>query len=319
MWAWRAICRVRSYALPALLLLLAAPPGARAGEKPPMTVAEDRIFEAGLNYPTDLCVEGRGRVWIVDGLNRRLVLLEGERGAVRSVACDSFARPLGLDVFQGRIYVADPPRHSIHVLDTGGRWLKEIALPAVCDPVDVLALEKQLVVSDNDNHRLLILTREGRLVRVIGKGAREYQAPVSMSAARLGAGETGDLVGEFTYPGLLTRTGEGFMVVDVLGARIQVFSASGRFDRLIGGFSTDGTGLFRPKGACAHQGRDGALVTDGYTGMVCVYDEYGDYAGRLEREGAVWRLEGPTAIDREAERFWVLDCRGSRAHRILLR
>jgi hypothetical protein len=302
-----------------LLLLLCFVLFAGAGEKPGLRVLEDRVFDAGLNYPTDLCAEGRGRVWIADGLNRRLVVLEGESGKTRSVACDSFARPLGLDVFQGRVYVADPRRHGIHVLDTSGRWLKEIRLPAVCDPVDVLALEKQLVVSDNDNHRLLVLTKEGRLVKVIGKGAREYQTPVAPTAAGLGPGETGDLVGEFTYPGLLTRTAGGFMVVDVLGARIQVFSASCRFDRLVGGFSTDGTGLFRPKGCVSNGWRDGALVVDGYTGMVCVYDDYGDYAGRLERDGKVWRLEGPTAIARDPEnleRLWVLDCRASRVHRI---
>lgn len=302
----------------ALMLLLTFSGGVQAVGKAVAEVVSESHWDPGLRFATDLCVDRPGRVWIADGLNRRLVLLD-TKGGTRTVACDSFARPMGVDAFKGNIYVTDTGRHSIHVLNSNGAWKREIRLPALCDPVDVLVQDEGLVVADNDNHRLLLLTPDGRLARVLGKGGRKLDKPVKLGATTLKKGEEGTLVGEFTYPGLLSRSGNGFLAVDVLGARIQVFSPTGRFDRLIGGFSTDGTGVFRPKGVCAFGKGDGALVADGYTGLIMVFDELGDPVGRVTKGGNAWRLNAPTSIQQDGEHLWVLDARANRVYRILVK
>jgi hypothetical protein len=291
------------------LLLLAALPALAASSVEVRVLAD---VAAGTRLPTDLAVDGRGNAYVVDGLNRRVVVISPQGQLLREIRHDGFVNPVGNDVWQERLYVSDPEAGAIFILGLDGKALATVALPADCDPVDVLALDDKLVVSDNDNHRLLFITTDGALLQVIGRDAGEIRPLRRMAGMRLPAGKPGDRVEEFKFPGILARDRTGFLAVDVLNGRIQAYTRLGNFDRMVGSFGADGEHLYRPKGACACWNGRGLLITDSYLGMIHAYDEFAQSQGLLTLKGKPWRLEGPTAIACCGDAWWVVDSRASR-------
>lgn len=299
--------RLIDLGLPALLLLLVL---ARLGAAAEVRILED--VAAGTSYPTDLAVDDKGNAFVVDGLNRRLVVISPQGALLREIRHDAFVNPVGNDIWKDRLYVSDPEAGSIFVTTLEGRPVQTIQLPTNCDPVDVLALEDKLVVSDNDNHRLLMISYDGALLKVIGRGADEIRPMRRMAGMSLPDGKPGDRVEEFKFPGILARHLGGFMVIDVLGGRIQAYTRLGNFDRMVGSFGTDGERLYRPKGACACWNGKGLLITDSYLGMIHAYDEFAQSQGQLTLKGKPWQLQGPTAIACCGNAWWVVDSRASR-------
>jgi hypothetical protein len=290
-----------------LLVLLLAPLAARAVE---VRVLQD--VQAGTTFPTDLATDAKSNAYVVDGLNKRLVVISPQGQLLREITNPAFVNPLGNDIWKDRLYVSDPEAGTIFVMGLDGRLIQTIQLPGNCDPVDVLALEDKLVVSDNDNHRLLFVSYDGALLQVIGRGGGEIKPMRRMAGMTLPDGRPGERVEEFKFPGIVSRHQNGFMVIDVLGGRIQAYTRLGNFDRMVGSFGTDGERLYRPKGACACWNGKGLLITDSYLGMVHAYDEYGQGQGMLTLKGKPWRLEGPTAIVCCGTSWWVVDSKASR-------
>ena len=298
----RRACTLRRLLLLGLFLVLC--PDSQAREVTILAVAE-----AELRYPTDLALDADDEAWVVDGLNARVVEFDKRGRFRRELRHPAFQNLVGIDIAGGAVYLTDTGSASIHVLSPEGELRKSIALPAGCDPVDVLVLPDRLVVSDNDNHRLLLLSAEGGLQGVIGKGARG----LSDSEVRpLPAGQPGEAVAEFIYPGILSRHGSGFLAVDVLGGRVQAFTQLANFDRMVGNFGEAPDRLFRPQGACACWTGMGVLVTDGYTGLIHLYSEYSEHQGVLERGGRPWALRGPTAITGRNGAWWIVEGRTGR-------
>lgn len=302
--------RTRPVAALALLLLLTALAGTVRAQSMEVRVLAE--YREGLSYPSDLATDARAMAYVVDGLNRRVVVLDMDGKRVREILNEGFVRPIGADIFEERLYVSDPGAAAIFVMSLEGRPIERIDLPSNCDPVDVLALDDKLVISDNDNHRLLFVNYDGSLLRAVGRGSEEIRPMRRMTGMTLPEGRAGDRVQEFKYPGILARHLNSFMVIDVLNGRIQAYTSKGNFDRMIGAFGADGKFLFRPKGACACWDGRGTLVTDSYTGLISTFDEYAQSQGQLRLNGEPWRLEGPTAISCCGDSWWVVDCRGSR-------
>lgn len=277
--------------------------------------ADVRILQdvaAGTKFPTDLATDSKANAYVVDGLNKRIVVISPQGQLIREIRHPGFVNPVGNDIWQDHLYVSDPEAGSIFVTTLDGKPQQTIQLPGNCDPVDVLALEDKLVVSDNDNHRLLLISYDGALLQVIGRGGEEIRPMRRMAGMTLPDGRPGERVEEFKFPGILARHLNGFMVIDVLGGRIQAYTKLGNFDRMVGSFGTDGERLYRPKGACACWNGKGLLITDSYLGMVHTYDEYAQSQGMLTWKGKPWRMEGPTAIACCGSSWWVVDSRASR-------
>ncbi len=291
-----------------LLLALSLVP--RAAWAVEVRILQD--VKAGTTFPTDLATDAKSNAYVVDGLNRRVVVISPQGQLLREITNPGFVNPLGNDIWKDRLYVSDPEAGSIFVMGLEGKLLQTIQLPGNCDPVDVLALEDKLVVSDNDNHRLLFVSYDGALLQVIGRGGGEIKPMRRMAGMTLPDGRPGERVEEFKFPGILARHQNGFMVIDVLGGRIQAYTRLGNFDRMVGSFGTDGERLYRPKGACACWNGKGLLITDSYLGMVHAYDEYAQSQGMLMLKGKPWRLEGPTAIACCGSSWWVVDSKASR-------
>jgi DNA-binding beta-propeller fold protein YncE len=87
---------------------------------------EFRTSATGLYGPRGVAVDGRGRVWVTDSGNHRIVVYDpelvqihvfGKRGAARG----EFSGPVGIAAGPGGlVYVADTGNRRIQVLDAGG-------------------------------------------------------------------------------------------------------------------------------------------------------------------------------------------------------
>ncbi len=272
-------------------------------------------YSDGLSYPTDLAVDAQSLAYVVDGLNRRIVVLSQDAQMLREIRHDGFRNPVGVDAWLDRLYVSDPEAGALFIFTLKGEFVERMDLPQGCDPVDVLALDDKIVVSDNDNHRLLFLSYDGSLLSAVGRDADKINPMRSMKGMTLPVGRAGDQVKEFKFPGILSRHLNSFMVIDVLNGRVQAFTRLGNFDRMIGHFGTNSVDLFRPKGACSCFNGRGTLITDSYAGQIHAYDEYAESWGLLQLDGKTWNLEGPTAISCCGDSWWVVDCRASRVVR----
>ncbi|MCB1045948.1 MAG: NHL repeat-containing protein [Calditrichaeota bacterium] len=307
----RSTCRW----ITSLLLLLAVQLSASGLREIRIT----QSWSASMSYPTDLALDSQGRAWVVDGLNRRLLVFSAGLETPREIALPTVGKALGIDIADDRVWLTDTAGPRLLVLDLEGHLQREITLPPDCDPVDVLATPRGVVIADNDNQRLLMLDGQDRLVRTIGNGGGKAESLVPISEAHPPECRTGNRPAEFSFPGILARIEKDFMVVDVLGGRIQVFQPDGSLSHIYGMFGADGESLFRPKGVCGCRVDGGVWITDSYTGLIHGYDDYGKRQESLALDGAPWRLEGPTAISCCGEGIWVVDCRAGKLYRSVLK
>jgi len=87
---------------------------------------EWRATASGLYGPRGVAVDGRGRVWVTDSGNHRLVVYDRELSQIqtfgkRGAGAGEYSGPVGIAAETGgRVYVADTGNLRVQVLDSGG-------------------------------------------------------------------------------------------------------------------------------------------------------------------------------------------------------
>jgi len=157
-----------SRALPALVLLASLALGA-AGPR--------------LNRPEGLCYDQKGRLYVADTGNHRVLVFSPELALIRSIGSEGrepgqFLRPSDVAVDpQGRLVIADAGNNRVQILSEDGKPLKAIGGPGNADgqfrnPTRVTTDENgHIIVSDTGNHRLQVFDREGRHVFTLANRA----------------------------------------------------------------------------------------------------------------------------------------------------
>ena len=225
-----------------------------------------------VNQPSDIAVGPSGDIYLVDGVNNRIIVLDargqpkfdfGKKGAAEG----EFKYPLGIDISdQGEVFIADSGNHRIQVFDLNGSFLHMFKVrtgPAEkpADPVDVLAskLKGYVYISDNDNHKIRVYDRRGNFQFEWGKFGEQH--------------------GEFRYPGILAVDQYNqIFVVDVLNTRVQKFDPFGNFITDIGAWGVTPGKLFRPKGVAVDK-KNRVFVSDSYMGVIQVFTDLGKFLG----------------------------------------
>ena len=233
-----------------------------------------------LDQPSAVAVDSQKRIWVLDGVNGRLVGFSydgkyltqfGKKGSGRG----EFKSPLGLAIdSKDHIYVADSKNHRIQIFDDRASLLSEVYVPpdkykSLSDPTDMAWDEgrQQLVVVDNDNHRLLIFNKKSEAT----------QAYKLMSDV----GGVGYEDGKFRYPYALCLDKSGnIYVTDVINTRVQVLSPKGEYIRSIGEWGIEKGQFFRPQSICMDQ-KGRVFVGENYAkiGLVQVFDQEGNFLG----------------------------------------
>jgi DNA-binding beta-propeller fold protein YncE len=224
------------------------------------------------DQPSDITVAPNGDIYLVDGVNNRIIILDGKGRMKFSFGKEGtgpgeFKHPVGIDVTeQGKVFIADTGNHRIQIFDSEGNFLSMFPVRAdpqeePSDPVDVLAspFKGYVYVSDNDNHKIKVYDQGGNFQFQWGKFGEEY--------------------GSFRYPGILARNKNNeIYVVDVLNTRVQKFDPFGSFIDEIGSWGVVPGSLFRPKGLTI-DGSNRLFVSDSYMGLVQVFSDLGRFLG----------------------------------------
>ena len=258
------------------------------------------ILQSDLDQPTDVAVRDDGRVYVLDGVNGRVVVFtrEGERDFSFSrpgSGPGELSLPVGIAIDAGRVFVADTGNHRIAVFDVRGDFVRNISLAgeAPPEPVAVALSDDLLWWTDRRNHRLCAYDlRRDR--PVLCRGTREEGQE------------------NFHFPFQIATDDSGYLyVTDVLNGRVQVLHPRGRFVYDMARFGLQPGELFRPNGLAFFL--DGLLlVGDSYAGSITLFRE-GQPAGLLgDRAGRALHFAAPVGIATQGERLYVVDAGRSR-------
>jgi DNA-binding beta-propeller fold protein YncE len=268
--------------------------------------------EAPFNMPSDAAVSRDGRLYVLDGVNHRVVAYDAEgrlqfQFGTRGGGLGQLAYPLGIATDpNGNVYVADSGNHRFQVFAADGKPLEAVPLPAAAsgmppDPTDVAvdAIRKRLYIADNDNHVIHVYSLADRRFESIWGGP--------------GQGER-----QFRFPFLIDTSIQGYLfVVEPINTRVQVLSPDGKFVGFIGGWGIKSGQLFRPKGVAVCQDR--VYVTDSYLGNVQIFALSGRFLGVLaDATGTPMRFTTPTGItiDVKRNRLYVVELKANRVRRV---
>ena len=260
------------------------------------------------NMPSDATVGRDGSLYVLDGVNHRVVVYNAEgqfqfQFGSRGNEPGQLLFPLGIATSpDGKIYVADSGNHRFQVFAEDGKPINAVALPTVSsgnppDPTDTVVdpLRERLYITDNDNHCILVYNLTTHKYESVWGGP--------------GQGER-----QFRFPFLLDISPQGYLlVVEPINTRVQVLNPDGKFVGFIGGWGVKPGQLFRPKGVatCADQ----IFVTDSYLGSIQVFELSGGFLGVLaDADGKVIKFVTPTgiAVDSKRKRLYVVELKANR-------
>jgi len=261
--------------------------------------------EKPFQQPTDAAVGLFSRIYVLDGMNGRVVVF-GTKGehlfsfAGRGSEPGKLHMAVGIGTApDGRVFVADTGNHRIQVFSPDGGFVRTFRLKtgSKADPTDVLpsAFQDFCYVSDNDNHEIQVYDgRDGRFLFAWGK--------------------RGTLRGEFRYPATLAMdVSHHVYVVDVMNARLQSFDSQGKHGWEVAAWGIGPSGLFRPKGVAVDaEGR--ILVSDSYMGWVKVFRGSGEFEGVVGNpEGEPRKFRTPASIATDGlGRICIVETRANR-------
>lgn len=304
-----------------LVLGLAASATAAQREQAPtsdasaITVRNESIIvgppQDPFNMPSDAAVGRDGRLYVLDGVNHRVVAYDAEgrlqfQFGSRGTGSGQFAYPLGIATDpNGTIYVADSGNHRFQTFTAYGKPGEAVPLPAPVsgtppDPTDIAVdpARKRLYIADNDNHIIHVYSLADHRFEAIWGGA--------------GQGER-----QFRFPFLIDLSTQGYLlVVEPINTRVQVLNPDGRFVGFLGGWGIKPGQLFRPKGVAIRGSC--VYVTDSYLGNVQVFTLGGRFLGVLaDAAGTPLRFTTPTGItiDAQRHRLYVVELKANRVRR----
>jgi len=256
-------------------------------------IASRHLFdlEAQFLHPSDVAIGLEGRIYVLDGVNNRVVIFTSAGKFVSTFGVQGKGKgglnsPLGMDIDNdGSVYVADSGNRLIQVFAPTGAFrlqfpvtVQESARPA--DPVDVVLDEAKdrCYVIDNDNHRVLVYNRNGSNLLKLWGGS-------------------GEKPGEFQFPFLAALDNRSTLyVVDVLNTRVQAISDEGRTMAFIGKWGVDRGQFYRPKGVAVDK-KDRIYVSDSYLGVVQVFERFRKFLGVVgNRDKQMIKFATPVGI-----------------------
>jgi sugar lactone lactonase YvrE len=263
-------------------------------------------IRTGANQPTDLALDPQGNIFLVDGVNNRIVAVDrngrwkfefGSEGDGKG----QFRLPVGIDISDsGKVFIADTGNHRIQVFDLEGRFLYMFTVKTgpgevPANPVDVAAskLNNLLYIADNDNHKIKVYKQNGTFDSQFGKFGEDY--------------------GTFRFPAMMALNDYNeILIVDVLNTRVQKFDPFGAFIIDIGSWGVLQGNLFRPKGvALDNKGR--ILISDSYMGVIQGFTDTSKFVGVICKDNKIRRFNTPAGIlvDKN-DRLLVVEMRANR-------
>ncbi len=258
-----------------------------------------------VNQPSDISVSTNGDIYLVDGVNHRVVVFNrkgnlkytwGRKGVKKG----EFNYPMGIDISDDEsIFIADSGNHRIQIFSSTGTFLSMFSIPTgpgekPSDPVDVIVsrINGNVYISDNENHKIKVYDQGGIFQFEWGK---------------FGEGN-----GEFRYPGIIAQNEYNeIFVVDVLNTRVQKFDPSGNYISEIGAWGVFPGKFFRPKGVTIDN-KNRIFVSDSYMGFIQTFADPGKFLGVVCEKGRKKKFVTPVGMAVHKNRLYVVEMRANK-------
>ena len=263
----------------------------------------------GLSRPQALTVDDENRLYVVDGLHRRVHVFDRDKGAYYifpEIPPDGFVNPVGVTTgTNGRVYVSDSKTRVIHVFSSRGkRYEGSIGAGRFERPTGL--------AFDRANLRLLVTDTVTGTLTALNEGSLAPNAQRTMTdnaerdIAAVWPGNGADVMHAPTHVAI--NSGGGIVVTDSLNFRVHLLDSN--FNRVgFFGEAGDQPGYFaRPKGV-AMDSKGNVYVVDALFGNVQIFNTQGDLLLTFGKPGSgigeFWLASG-IFIDHQ-DRIYVAD------------
>lgn len=247
-----------------------------------------KSYQESFLHPTDIVGNNSGDVFVLDGVNGRIVQLHlSEKTAFIYPENESIHDAVGIDYHNG-IWIADTPRHRILKVGESGEIRSNIRLSSSSQPVDVCVKDNFIHFTDRNNHQIGVVDLINLENHFIG--------------------EKGESLGEFTFPGHMIQLNNSYLLVsDIYNGRVVGLTSNKSLFFKVASFGTQIGQVYRPKGI-GLDSKKRIWIADGYTGLIQAFDQDGTFLGTAKQNGSLLRLTTPTGIwiDQQ-DRMWVVE------------
>ena len=256
-------------------------------------------YRSGLIQPTDIAISEKGKLYVLDGVQHRIVVLsqDGKREFTfggKGSGKGQLNLPMAIAIEGDRVYIADTGNHRISVFDLSGYFVTTIHLKKTADsnglpePVGLVIQDDVITWSDRRHHRLC-----------------QYDLIAKKNINCWG--KRGESVAEFQFPFHIALDRDGYLhVVDVLNGRVQMFNRNGKYFTQISRFGLAPGELYRPNGITFGDDRH-LFVSDSYRGTISVFKD-GRFKGVLTEDGkTAITFQSPVGLGWHKNRLYIVD------------
>lgn len=253
-----------------------------------------REYDADFSFPSDICGNNEGEVYVLDGMNNRVVILRSN-GRIDEIIPqrESFYKSVGIAWIKNALWIADTPRSRLLRMELNGRISKIVELSHGTEPVGITAVGNNIALTDRVNHA----------ITVVDENTRE----------KYYWGKRGEKIGQFINPSFLTTDSDNRLVIsDMLNRRVVSYSQSGRFPQMIAKPGVEQGQVFRPKGI-GIDSKNQIWIVDGYTGSLQSFSQQGKFLGVATHKHKTIQLNAPMGVWVDTkDQLWVVESRANK-------
>jgi len=275
------------------------------------SVIESQVFKSGLKQPSALAVDSDNGLYVLDGLNQRIVQFkpDGKLNKIIPLQIKPAEKPFApMDILltPSSFFISDPANHRILEFNLQGQLHDTIYLSqrlktssTFPEPTALWLDEQQLYWSDRANHQICQMKLpKKQIVRCFGtygEGKAQFRFPYQMAMDR-----------------------DGYLhTVDVLNGRVLIFNSRGKYFSQLSRFGIRQGELFRPNGIAVDKS-DFVFIADSYLGNISIFKSGRFLAYLKDSNGQQIQFNTPVYLKLIQNNLYVVDALGNSVWRLSL-
>ncbi len=275
-----------------------APAGSKSGMAYSAQIGSGGEGSGQFNSPKGISLDGKGDVVVADEENARVDIFRengeavksfgswgtgpGEFLEIRGVATDS----------KGDIWTVDAGRANLQEFSEKGVYIKTVgsygAGAGQFEEPKGIAIDSHnnVVIADTGNNRIEKLNEKGEFIAAYGFGVSNGEEKLQTCTSSCRAGNPGTGNGQLEKPRELATDSAGeIWVTDTGNNRVEGFTESGSFIKIIGSLGT-GPGQFKEPKGITIDAQGNFFVVDAENDRIEKFNTKGEYKAQFGSEGS---------------------------------